>query len=144
MTLGRYRRLLILGLGLPTGAVAVFLFSEWSQSSSTQFTRLRITIVQHPAPAALDQVSAGDLLGAIAYATEDRGVQALRVEHSIHQALNLEGRLTMLHRGQATNNFRRAEQHRLSVDELFSRLEEVRRSDLLDQAEVNMLRGRNV
>jgi len=63
----------------------------------------------------------------------------LMVTHSMQQAVNLGGRLMMMHRGRILHDSHGAEKRRLRVDDLLARFEEVRRGELLDETAAQML-----
>jgi len=63
----------------------------------------------------------------------------LMVTHSMQQAVNLGGRLIMMHRGRILHDLHGAEKRRLRVDDLLARFEEVRRGELLDETAAQML-----
>jgi putative ABC transport system ATP-binding protein len=63
----------------------------------------------------------------------------LMVTHSMQQATHLGDRLVMMHRGQVIHDFRGVEKHRLRVDDLLNRFEDVRRAEQLDESAADML-----
>jgi putative tryptophan/tyrosine transport system ATP-binding protein len=94
--------------------------------------------------AALDPKSADQVVRLSDEAIARDRLTTLMVTHSMQQAVNLGDRLIMMHRGRILHDFRGAERHRLRVDDLLARFEDVRRGDQLDAAAAEMLRRRYV
>jgi putative ABC transport system ATP-binding protein len=89
--------------------------------------------------AALDPKSADQVIALTDEIVKREKLTTLMVTHSMHQAVNLGGRLIMMNRGVITQDFQGAEKHRLRVDDLLTRFDEVRRAEQLDETAARML-----
>ncbi|HSP99623.1 MAG TPA: ATP-binding cassette domain-containing protein [Candidatus Dormibacteraeota bacterium] len=90
--------------------------------------------------AALDPKGADQVIRLSEEAIARHRLTTLMVTHSMQLAANLGDRLIMMHRGRIIHDFRGAEKHRLRVDDLLARFEDVRRGDQLDESAAQMLR----
>lgn len=90
--------------------------------------------------AALDPKSADQVIRLSEEIISREKLTTIMVTHSMHQAANLGDRLIMMHKGRIIHDFLGAEKHRIRVDELVARFEEVRRKEQLDQYAAEILR----
>lgn len=84
--------------------------------------------------AALDPKSADQVIALTDRIVTERRLTTLMVTHSMQQAVNLGDRILMMHRGNVLHDLRGAEKHRLRIDDLLARFEDVRRRELLDES----------
>lgn len=89
--------------------------------------------------AALDPKSADQVIALSEKLIARDRLTTLMVTHSMQQAAGLGDRLVMMHRGRVIHDIRRAEKKRVRAAELLERFEELRRSELLDEAAAEML-----
>jgi putative ABC transport system ATP-binding protein len=89
--------------------------------------------------AALDPKSAEQVIALTAQIVQREKLNTLMVTHSMRHAVNLGDRLIMMDHGKIIQDFQGAEKHRLRVDDLLLRFEEVRRAEQLDQSAAQML-----
>lgn len=89
--------------------------------------------------AALDPKSADQVIRLSEEVISRDQLTTLMVTHSMQQAVNLGGRLIMMHRGRIISDLQGAEKRRLRADDLLARFEEVRRGELLDETAAQML-----
>ncbi|HXB69797.1 MAG TPA: ATP-binding cassette domain-containing protein [Candidatus Acidoferrales bacterium] len=89
--------------------------------------------------AALDPKSADQVVALSQKLIARDRLTTLMVTHSMQQAAALGDRLIMMHRGQAIHDIRGAAKQRVRAAELLERFEEIRRSELLDEAAAEML-----
>jgi putative ABC transport system ATP-binding protein len=61
------------------------------------------------------------------------------VTHAMSQAVSLGSRIVMMHKGQVLHDVAGSEKHRLRVDDLLGRFEDVRRRELLDESAAALL-----
>ena len=89
--------------------------------------------------AALDPKSASQVIKLTEDIVSRDNLTTLMVTHSMQQAVALGDRLIMMHGGKVIHDFKGAEKKRLRPSELFSRFEDVRKRDLLDETAAEML-----
>jgi putative ABC transport system ATP-binding protein len=89
--------------------------------------------------AALDPKSADQVIALSEKLIARDKLTTLMVTHSMQQAASLGDRLIMMHRGKVIHDIRGAEKKRVRPAELLERFEELRRSELLDEAAADML-----
>ena len=89
--------------------------------------------------AALDPRSADHVIRLSEEIVARDKLTTLMVTHSMQQATQLGDRLVMMHRGQVIHDFQGADKHRLRVDDLLNRFEDVRRAEQLDESAAEML-----
>lgn len=94
--------------------------------------------------AALDPKSANQVIKITEQIVSKNQLTTLMVTHSMHQAVAMGDRLIMMHNGKIIHDFRGTEKKRLRAGELFSRFEEVRRREQLDETAAEMLTSRYV
>jgi putative ABC transport system ATP-binding protein len=90
--------------------------------------------------AALDPKSADQIVTVSEQIIVRDKLTALMVTHSMHQATSFGDRLIMMHRGRVIHDIQGAEKRRLRPEDLLARFEELRRSELLDEAAAEVLR----
>jgi putative ABC transport system ATP-binding protein len=90
--------------------------------------------------AALDPKSAEKVIHLTREIVTTHKITTLMVTHSMAQAATLGDRLIMLHKGGVIHDIAGTEKHRLTVEDLLARFEQVRRSDLLDPSAAELLR----
>ena len=90
--------------------------------------------------AALDPRSAELLLRLTQSFVGGSRLTTLMVTHSMPQAVRLGSRILIMHRGEVAYDLSGAQKRRARVDDLLARLEELRRTDLLDDAAAALLR----
>jgi putative ABC transport system ATP-binding protein len=90
--------------------------------------------------AALDPKSADQVIALTDTIIRRDKLTTLMVTHSMQQAASLGDRLIMMHCGRIIQDFHGAEKHRIRVNDLVARFEEVRRAELLDESAAEMLR----
>jgi putative tryptophan/tyrosine transport system ATP-binding protein len=90
--------------------------------------------------AALDPKSADQVIVLTDTIIRRDKLTTLMVTHSMQQAASLGDRLIMMHCGRIIQDFHGAEKHRIRVNDLVARFEEVRRAELLDESAAEMLR----
>jgi len=89
--------------------------------------------------AALDPKSADQVIRLTEeIVTRDR-LTTLMVTHSMQQAVNLGERIVMMHRGAVVHDAAGPDKHRLRVDDLLARFEDIRRRELLDPTAAELL-----
>ncbi len=91
--------------------------------------------------AALDPKTAELVMRLTEEIVTGEGLTTLMVTHSMQQAATVGDRLLMMHSGKIVYDVRGADKKRLRADELFRQFEELRRSELLDEAAAEMLLG---
>ena len=89
--------------------------------------------------AALDPKSADQVIALSEKLIAKDKLTTLMVTHSMQQAAVLGDRLIMMHRGNVIHDIRGVEKKRVRAAELLERFEELRRSELLDEAAAEML-----
>jgi putative ABC transport system ATP-binding protein len=89
--------------------------------------------------AALDPRSADQVIALSEKLIARDKLTTLMVTHSMQQAAALGDRLIMMHRGRVIHDLRGADKKRVRAGELLERFEELRRSELLDEAAAEML-----
>jgi putative ABC transport system ATP-binding protein len=89
--------------------------------------------------AALDPKSADQVIALSEKLIARDRLTTLMVTHSMQQAAALGDRLIMMHRGKILHDIRGVEKQRVRANELLERFEELRRSELLDEAAAGML-----
>src|SRR5436309_7975406 len=89
--------------------------------------------------AALDPKSADQIVRLTDRIVSQHRLTTLMVTHSMQQAATLGDRLIMMHRGKVIHDIRGVEKKRVRASELLERFEELRRSELLDEAAAEML-----
>ena len=89
--------------------------------------------------AALDPKSADQVIALSEKLIARDKLTTLMVTHSMQQAAGLGDRLIMMHRGKVIHDIRGVEKKRVRANELLERFEELRRSELLDEAAAEML-----
>ena len=89
--------------------------------------------------AALDPKSADQVIALSEKLIARDKLTTLMVTHSMQQAATLGDRLIMMHRGKVLHDIGGAEKKRVRASELLERFEELRRSELLDEAAAEML-----
>jgi putative tryptophan/tyrosine transport system ATP-binding protein len=89
--------------------------------------------------AALDPKSADQVIALSEKLIAKDRLTTLMVTHSMQQASGLGDRLIMMHRGKVIHDIRGVEKQRVRANELLERFEELRRSELLDEAAAEML-----
>ena len=90
--------------------------------------------------AALDPRSAEQVLRLTQEVVGREGLTTLMVTHSMHEAVRVGHRVVMMHRGRVIQDFSGVRKRRLRVEELLTCFDQVRSSDLLDEAAAAMLR----
>jgi putative tryptophan/tyrosine transport system ATP-binding protein len=90
--------------------------------------------------AALDPKSAEKVIRLTEQIVASQKITTLMVTHSMPQAAALGDRLIMMHKGSVIHDISGSEKHRLNVDDLLMRFEQVRRSDQLDESAAELLR----
>ncbi|MFZ2960290.1 MAG: ATP-binding cassette domain-containing protein [Candidatus Ozemobacteraceae bacterium] len=94
--------------------------------------------------AALDPKSSDQIIRITKGIVEKQKITTLMVTHSMTQAAALGDRLIMMHRGEAVMDAQGEEKKRISPEELYTKFEELRRSDLLDEQTAEMLRSQYI
>lgn len=94
--------------------------------------------------AALDPKTANQVIRLTHEIVSRDRLTTIMVTHSMQQAVNLGDRLVMMHRGQIIHDISGTEKHRLRVEDLLDRFEDVRRSEQLDPSAAEMLRAEYV
>ncbi|MDD5276288.1 MAG: ATP-binding cassette domain-containing protein [Methylovulum sp.] len=94
--------------------------------------------------AALDPKSADQVITLTDQIIARENLTTLMVTHSMQQAVNLGDRIVMMHRGNVLHDFSAGQKHRLQVEDLLSRFENVRRRELLDESAARLLRSRYI
>ncbi|MGA2053180.1 MAG: ATP-binding cassette domain-containing protein, partial [Opitutales bacterium] len=94
--------------------------------------------------AALDPKSAEQVMQLTAGLVERDRLTTFMVTHSMAQAVQHGNRLLMLHQGRIHHDFSGADKHRLRVDDLLGRFDDLRRRDLLDESAAALLREQYV
>src|SRR5262249_8063564 len=89
--------------------------------------------------AALDPKSADQVIALSEKLIAKDKLTTLMVTHSMQQAAGLGDRLIMMHRGKVIHDIKGVEKQRVRANELLERFEELRRSELLDEAAAEML-----
>jgi putative tryptophan/tyrosine transport system ATP-binding protein len=89
--------------------------------------------------AALDPKSADSVIRATAEIVSRYKLTTLMVTHSMQQAVNLGDRIVMMHRGAVACRFEGADKQRLSVQDLLTRFEALRRREMLDESAAALL-----
>ncbi len=89
--------------------------------------------------AALDPKSADQVIALSEKLIARDRLTTLMVTHSMQQAATLGDRLIMMHRGRVLHDIGGTEKKRVRAGELLERFEELRRSELLDEAAAEML-----
>ena len=89
--------------------------------------------------AALDPRSADQVIALSETLIERDRLTTLMVTHSMQQAASLGDRLIMMHRGRVIHDLRGAQKKRVRPAELLEKFEELRRTELLDEAAAEML-----
>lgn len=89
--------------------------------------------------AALDPKTADLVMRLTEKIVTSERLTTLMVTHSMQQAAMVGDRLLMMHRGRLVYDVRGANKKRVRADELLSRFEELRRSELLDATAAEML-----
>jgi len=89
--------------------------------------------------AALDPKSADQVIALSEKVIARDHLTTLMVTHSMQQAAALGDRLIMMHRGKVIHDIRGSQKKRVRAAELLERFEELRRSELLDEAAAEML-----
>jgi putative ABC transport system ATP-binding protein len=89
--------------------------------------------------AALDPKSADQVIALSEKIIARHKLTTLMVTHSMQQAAALGDRLIMMHRGRVIYDLRGAQKKRIRAAELLERFEELRRSELLDEAAAELL-----
>lgn len=89
--------------------------------------------------AALDPKSADQVIALSEKLIAKDKLTTLMVTHSMQQAAGLGDRLIMMHRGKVIHDIRGVEKKRVRAAELLERFEELRRSELLEEAAAEML-----
>jgi putative ABC transport system ATP-binding protein len=89
--------------------------------------------------AALDPKSADQVIALSEKLIAKGKLTTLMVTHSMQQAAALGDRLIMMHRGKVIHDIGGVEKKRVRAAELLERFEELRRSELLDEAAAEML-----
>ncbi len=90
--------------------------------------------------AALDPKSADLVLRVTEEVVTRYRLTTLMVTHSMQQAANLGDQLIIMHKGSVAYRFAGADKQRLSVDDLLTRFEELRRREMLDETVADLLR----
>lgn len=90
--------------------------------------------------AALDPKSADQVIQLTEEVIRRDNLTVLMVTHSMQQAVNLGGRIVMLHKGQVAHDFSGAEKRRLRAEDLVDRFHEIRARELLDERAAALLR----
>ncbi len=90
--------------------------------------------------AALDPRSAEQLLRLTQSFVSAGRLTTVMVTHSLHQAVRLGDRILILHQGRVAHDLSGVQKRRLRVDDLLSRFEELRQTDLLDDDAAALLR----
>ena len=91
--------------------------------------------------AALDPKSADQVIQLTEEVVHREKLTTLMVTHSMQQAVNLGGRIVMLHKGQVAHDLRGAEKRRLRPEDLVDRFHEIRARELLDERAAELLRA---
>jgi putative ABC transport system ATP-binding protein len=91
--------------------------------------------------AALDPKSADQVIQLTEEVIRRERLTVLMVTHSMSQAVNLGGRIVMLHKGQVAHDFSGAEKKRLRAEDLVDRFHEIRARELLDERAAELLRN---
>jgi putative ABC transport system ATP-binding protein len=94
--------------------------------------------------AALDPKSADQVIALTDEIIARERLTTLMVTHSMQQAVNLGSRIVMMHKGNLLHDFSTAQKHRLRVEDLLVRFENVRRRELLDESVAKLLRTRYI
>ena len=89
--------------------------------------------------AALDPRSADQVIALSETLIARDRLTTLMVTHSMQQAASLGDRLIMMHRGRVIHDLRGAQKQRVRPAELLEKFEELRRTELLDEAAAEML-----
>ena len=91
--------------------------------------------------AALDPKTAEQVIKLTEEIIEREKLTVLMVTHSMQQAVNLGNRLIMMHQGQITDDLSGPDKKRLRLADLYSRFEEIKRREELDETAADMLRA---
>ncbi len=89
--------------------------------------------------AALDPKSAAKVAELTSKIIAEEKLTALMVTHSMQQAVDLPGRIIMMHRGQVVEDFRDEMKQRVRVPDLIRVFERVQKMELFDQSVAEML-----
>lgn len=91
--------------------------------------------------AALDPKSADQVIQLTEEVVSRDKLTTLMVTHSMQQAVNLGGRIVMLHKGQVAHDIDATEKRRLRAEDLVDRFHEIRSRELLDERAAELLRA---
>jgi len=91
--------------------------------------------------AALDPKSADQVIQLTEEIVSREKLTTLMVTHSMQQAVNLGGRIVMLHKGEVAHDLRGADKRRLRPEDLVDRFHEIRARELLDERAAELLRA---
>jgi putative ABC transport system ATP-binding protein len=91
--------------------------------------------------AALDPKSADQVIQLTEEIVSREKLTTLMVTHSMQQAVNLGGRIVMLHKGEVAHDLRGADKRRLRPEDLVDRFHEIRARELLDERAAALLRA---
>jgi putative ABC transport system ATP-binding protein len=89
--------------------------------------------------AALDPKSADQVIRITEEIIKRDKLTTLMVTHSMQQAVNLGDRIIMMHQGSVAYHYQGEDKHRLSVNDLLSHFEELRRREMLDETVAGLL-----